>query len=99
MNVDTPKLVQSLKQLNLSDKERYIADINKTKFTTGMASKHGNHLGVTILNHVKNLNLAGQLDNDRLEELIKTTGSEYLQRKSLGVFLLFLQNLVLKLIL
>lgn len=33
----------------------YVANINKTKFSSGMASNHGNKLRVTILDHVKSL--------------------------------------------
>lgn len=86
MRVDSPFLANRLERLTLNENEKYVAVINRTKFTTGMASNHGNELGVTILNHVKSLNLAGELDNDKLDKLIKVTSSEYLQRKCLSIF-------------
>lgn len=86
MQVDSPQLVNRLERLSLNPSQTYVASINKTKFQTGMASKHGNELGVTILKHVKMLHLGGQLDGDKIDDLIKTTKSEYLQRKSLSIF-------------
>lgn len=85
MHVETPELVDKIERLSLNDTELYVANLNKTKFSTGMASKHGNQLGVTVLNHIKMLYINDELTEDKLKNLIKNTKSEYLQHKSLGI--------------